>query len=69
MNAGGEQSPGNFAGIASMGWIADRLFYVHNPVNFVVDSAVHHGVWIAAVLFLISLLCWRLPMNARTERI
>jgi hypothetical protein len=50
-----------FAGFASLGWIAERLLYVHNPVNVVVDSVVHYAVWIAGVLFLISLVCWWLP--------
>jgi hypothetical protein len=49
-----------FAGFASVGWIAERLFGVHNSVDVVVDIVAHHAVWIAAALFLISLGCWRL---------
>lgn len=42
-----------FAGFASVGWIAERLLYVHNPVDVVVNSGVHYAGWIAGVLFLI----------------
>ncbi|MFZ0591790.1 MAG: HupE/UreJ family protein [Bryobacteraceae bacterium] len=49
-----------FAGFASVGWIAERLLDVHNSVDLVVNSVAHHAVWIAAVLFLISLVCWSL---------
>lgn len=49
-----------FAGLASVGWIAERLLGVHNPVDVVVDTVAHHAVWIAGVLLLISLACWRL---------
>jgi hypothetical protein len=49
-----------FAGFASVGWIAERLLRVHNSVDIVVDSLARHAVWIAAVLFLISLVCWLL---------
>jgi len=49
-----------FAGIASLGWIAERLLGVHTPVDMVANSVAHHAVWIAAVLFLISLAGWSL---------
>ncbi len=49
-----------FAGIASAGWIAERLIGVHNPVGVVVDLVASHAVWIAGVLCLISLGCWRM---------
>jgi len=49
-----------FAGFASVGWIAERLFGVHNSVDVVVDVVAHHAVWIAGALFLVSLSCWRL---------
>lgn len=47
-----------FAGFASVGWIAERLLDVHNPVDLVVDGVAHHAIGIAGVLFLISLVCW-----------
>ena len=50
-----------FVGFASVGWIAERLLYVHNPVDVVVESVANYAVWIAGVLFLISLVCWSLP--------
>jgi hypothetical protein len=49
-----------FAGFASVGWIGERLFGAHNSVDVVVNAVAHHGVWIAAGLFLTSLCCWRL---------
>jgi len=49
-----------FAGIASLGWIAERLLGAHTPVDIVVNGVAHHAVWIAAVLFLISLAGWLL---------
>ncbi len=49
-----------FAGSASVGWIAERLFSLHNPVDVVVDSIAHHALWIAGALFLISVICWSL---------
>jgi HupE / UreJ protein len=47
-----------FAGLASAGWIAERLFAVHNPVDLVVNSAAQFAPSIAAFLLLISLICW-----------
>lgn len=48
------------AGSASLGWIGERLFDLHNSVDAVVAVVAHHAVWIAGVLFSISLLCWLL---------
>jgi len=50
-----------FAGIASLGWIAERLLSVHNPLGVAVDILAHNALWIAVALFLISLCCWWLP--------
>ena len=47
-----------FAGFASAGWIAERLFAVHNPVDLMVNSAAQFAPSIAAFLLLISLICW-----------
>ena len=49
-----------FAGLASVGWIADRLLGMHRSVDLVVGAVARHAVWIAGALFLISLACWRL---------
>jgi hypothetical protein len=46
-----------FAGFASLGWIVERLLDVHNSVDLLVDSIARHAAWIAAGLFLISLVC------------
>lgn len=48
-----------FAGVASLGWIAERLLGVRNPVDVVVNSVARHGVWIAVGLFLLSIVYWR----------
>ena len=47
-----------FAGVASVCWIIERLLDTHSWVDLVVDSIAHRAVWIAVVLFLISLV-WR----------
>lgn len=39
-----------FAAMASLGWIAERLFSKHTPVDLVVNSLAHHALWIAATL-------------------
>jgi HupE / UreJ protein len=49
-----------FAGLASVGWIADRLLDMHSSVDLVVGAVARHAVWIAAALFLLSLACWHL---------
>jgi HupE / UreJ protein len=50
-----------FAGLASVGWIAERLLNVHSSVDLIVDDVAHHAVWIAGALFLMSLVCRLLP--------
>lgn len=57
-----------FAGIASVGWIAERLLGLRNPVDVVVNNIARHGVWIAAGLFLLSVVCWRYPAGLVYER-
>jgi hydrogenase/urease accessory protein HupE len=49
-----------FAIFASAGWMAERLFNLHNPVDPVVDSIAHRALWIAPILLLISVVCWAL---------
>jgi hypothetical protein len=49
-----------FAGFASLGWIAERLLGMHNPVGILVDSVARHAVWIASVLSAASVICWSL---------
>jgi hypothetical protein len=57
---------GLFAGFASVGWIAERLLGVHDSVDAVVNFAAHYAVWIAGMLFLISLGCWLLKRKLVT---
>lgn len=47
-----------FAGLAALGWTSERLFDAHSPVDRIVDSVAHYGVWIAVALFLVSVVCW-----------
>lgn len=47
-----------FSGFAALGWIAERLLDVNSSVDVVVNSVAHQAVWIAAGLFLISVVCW-----------
>jgi len=46
------------AGLASLGWIADRLFGLYSSVDAIVNTVAHRSVWIAAALFTTSLACW-----------
>jgi hypothetical protein len=52
------------AGVASVGWIADRLLGVHSSVDVAVAAVAHHAVWTVGTLFLISLSCWRLQKTS-----
>jgi HupE/UreJ protein len=54
-----------FAGVASVGWIAERLLNVNLAVDSLVGSIAHDAVRIAIGLFLTSLLCWRFLRNTR----
>jgi hypothetical protein len=47
-----------FAGAAALAWIVERQFGLHLGVDSVVGNIAHHGVWIAGMLFLISLASW-----------
>jgi hypothetical protein len=58
-----------FAGIASAGWIAERLLNVRGSVDFVVDAFAHRAVWLATGLFVASMLCWRLQKKAKQTNI
>jgi len=53
----------HFAGIASIGWIAERLLSVHALVDTLVDGVAHHARWIAGGLLLLSVVCWMYPAN------
>jgi hypothetical protein len=55
-----------FAGCASLGWIAERLFDVHPFVSEVVEGIAHHAVGIAAALFLAG--CCSLAAHCINQR-
>ena len=57
-----------FAGVASLGWIANRLLGMHTPVDALVDRVARHGAWIAGAMFAISLLCWSLRNTSGKQR-
>jgi HupE/UreJ protein len=48
------------AGCASAGWIAERSLNMHFSVDVIVNGVARQAVWIAGILFLISLGCWLL---------
>jgi len=52
-----------FAGAASIGWTAERLFDAKTPVDAIVNAFARYALWAAAVLFLISLACRYLPVG------
>ncbi len=47
-----------FAGVASVGWIVERLLGVQSSVDVAVNGVAHHAVWIAGALFVVSVGCW-----------
>ncbi len=47
-----------FAGLASAGWIVERLFNVSYSVDVVVNRAAEHAAWIALFLAVGSLIAW-----------
>jgi hypothetical protein len=55
-----------FAGLASVGWIVERLFDISTPVDTVVNSFAHHALLIAVDLLVISLAC-RLLFASRSR--
>jgi hypothetical protein len=48
-----------FAGVAAVGWIAERTLGVHTAVDATVGMAAHEAAWIAAALLVASLGCWQ----------
>ncbi|MBV9269233.1 MAG: HupE/UreJ family protein [Acidobacteriaceae bacterium] len=46
-----------FAGFASLGWIGERLFGLHDSLDPVVSAVAQHAVGIAILLFVTSLFC------------
>jgi len=59
-----------FAGIAAMGWIAERLLNLQNVIGLLVESVARHAGWIAAMLFLVGLFseAWRGVQAASVRR-
>ncbi len=49
-----------FAGMASSGWIAERLFDVQTPADTLVNAIARHALPAAVGLLLVSLACWYL---------
>ncbi|HTQ96202.1 MAG TPA: HupE/UreJ family protein [Candidatus Acidoferrum sp.] len=47
-----------FAGLASLGWIGERILGWRNPMEGLVNGVARHGIWVAGSLFLVSVACW-----------
>lgn len=47
-----------FAGGVSLAWIAERALTLHTPVDLVVGSIAHEATFVAAALFVTSLILW-----------
>ena len=47
-----------FAALAAAGWMVERLLGVRTSIDVMVDGVAHNAAWIAAILFLISVICW-----------
>ncbi len=47
-----------FAGLASIGWIGERLFQMSNPLESIIETLAQHAWWIAIALCLLALLAW-----------
>jgi hypothetical protein len=50
-----------FAGVASLGWIVERLFDIETPVDVIVNGFARHAFWIAVTLFVVSLVSRLVP--------
>ncbi len=50
------------AGIASLGWIAERSLDWHTSLDVIVERVAHQAPWIALALFLSSIMSW--PFSA-----
>ena len=53
-----------FAGIASAGWMVERLFDVTTPVDAIVNGLARHGLLIAVNLLVVSFACRLLPPSS-----
>jgi hypothetical protein len=47
-----------FAGVASVGWIVERMLNVQMPVDAVVNGVAHYAGWIAVGLMVVSVATW-----------
>ena len=56
--------------IASIAWIAERLFNLHTPIDSAISAAAHHSLQLAVVLFVVSLALWlarNQPLKVRAD--
>jgi hypothetical protein len=56
-----------FAGLAALAWIAERLLGLDTPVDRIVGAAAARAPLLAAILFLVSLVCWPLLRGGRAQ--
>lgn len=57
-----------FAGLASLGWIVERVLNLQTPVDSIVNAFARHALWAAAVLLGLSLGCRYLPLGSLPRR-
>lgn len=43
-----------FAGVASLGWMVERIFDVETPVDTLVNTFARHALWAGGGLFIVS---------------
>lgn len=53
-----------FAGVASLGWIAERLFNLPNSIDTLVENVAHQAIWIAYALLVSGVASWCLRHRA-----
>jgi hypothetical protein len=56
-----------FAGLTSTGWVVERILNLHSSVDALIDPIAHRAPWIAALLFVVSVLCWSIGKLASKQ--
>jgi hypothetical protein len=46
-----------FAGVASLGWVLERLLNIQNSVDSIVNAITHHVLWLALNMLVLSVAC------------
>ena len=56
------------AGVAALGWTAQRMFGIDLKVDGAVNTLAAHALWLGCALFSVSLLSWAVARQHRPER-